>query len=107
MSDVTNGADTPDTPEMTVSTRDADELRVSLTNWLAGQLHEGASPAVPEIGSNSANGMSSETVLFRATWTGTDGGEEAAELVARIAPDTANEPVFPEYALGDQFELLS
>jgi aminoglycoside phosphotransferase (APT) family kinase protein len=104
--DAANGAELPDAPAMTLSTRDADELRRSLESWLAGQLHEGAAPTVPEIGSNSANGMSSETVLFTATWTDPNGGEVAEELVARIAPDTANEPVFPEYALGNQFEAI-
>jgi len=93
-------------PDMTRSTRDADELRRSLTQWLATQLPDGARPEVPEIGSNSANGMSSETVLFQATWTDPEGATRTDDLVARIAPDVANEPVFPEYALGHQFELL-
>jgi aminoglycoside phosphotransferase (APT) family kinase protein len=104
--DAANEADVPDAPAMTLSTRDADELRRSLESWLRGQLHEGASPTVPAIGSNSANGMSSETVLFTATWTDPNGVGVVEDLVARIAPDTANEPVFPEYALGDQFEAI-
>lgn len=93
-------------PDMTVSTRDAEDLRRRLTEWLAVQLPEGARPEVPEIGSNSANGMSSETVLFQATWRDPEGATRTDDLVARIAPDAANEPVFPDYALGNQFELL-
>lgn len=103
----TDASEVPDMPEMTVSTRDADELRSKLESWLAGQLHAGAEPSVPDLGSNSANGMSSETVLFTATWTEPDGAAVTEQLVARIAPDTANEPVFPEYALDHQFDLLA
>jgi aminoglycoside phosphotransferase (APT) family kinase protein len=47
------------------------------------------------------------TVLFEASWTDADGTARTEDLVARIAPDEANEPVFPEYALGNQFELLA
>jgi aminoglycoside phosphotransferase (APT) family kinase protein len=105
------GSRTPDhepieVTEMTLSTRDAEDLRRRLTGWLGQQLPAGAEPAVPDIGSNSANGMSSETVLFRADWTDADGTARRDELVARIAPDEANEPVFPAYELGTQFEVL-
>src|SRR5689334_14729922 len=93
-------------PGMTVATRDAEDVRQRLTQWLGEQLPDGAGPTVPEIGSNSANGMSSETLLFRADWTDTDGTARADELVARIAPDEANEPVFPQYELGKQFEVM-
>jgi aminoglycoside phosphotransferase (APT) family kinase protein len=92
---------------MTVSTRDAEQLRQTLTTWLGERLGSPTPPDVPEIGSNSANGMSSETVLFRAGWTDADGVDHAEDLVARIAPDVANEPVFPEYALANQFDLLA
>ena len=101
-----DGSDGPDAPAMTLSTRDPEELRRTLTAWLADQLHDGAGPEVAELGSNSANGMSSETVLFTATWTDPAGTEVSEELVARIAPDVANEPVFPEYALHHQFEAI-
>ena len=106
MTDATNEIETPEAPVMTRSTRDGDELRANLTAWLGRQLHDGAAPTVPELGSNSANGMSSETVLFTASWADPDGGSVTEELVARIAPDTDNEPVFPEYELGNQYELL-
>ena len=54
-------------PDMTVSTRDAEDLRRRLTDWLAGQLPEGARPEVPEIGSNSANGPLLGTCIRRCT----------------------------------------
>lgn len=106
MTDATNEIETPEAPAMTRSTRDGDELRANLTAWLGRQLHDGAAPTVPELGSNSANGMSSETVLFTASWADPDGRSVTEELVARIAPDTDDEPVFPEYELGNQYELL-
>jgi aminoglycoside phosphotransferase (APT) family kinase protein len=96
----------PEMPGMTVSTRDADDLRTSLNAWLGAQLPAGAAPDVTEIGSNSANGMSSETVLFQADWTDVDGTPKHEDLVARIAPDEANEPVFASYELANQFDLL-
>ncbi len=97
----------PDHPDLVVATRDGERLRESLTAWLTDRLPEGADPGVPEIGSTSANGMSSETVLFEARWTDTGGRMHRDELVARIAPDEANEPVFPDYELGHQFELMT
>jgi aminoglycoside phosphotransferase (APT) family kinase protein len=49
--------------------------------------------------------MSSDTVLFDAAWN--DGGQERHEsLVARIAPDAGDVPVFPDYELSKQFEVL-
>jgi aminoglycoside phosphotransferase (APT) family kinase protein len=50
--------------------------------------------------------MSSETLLLSATWVAPDGEAVHEDLVARIAPDEANEPVFPEYELGHQFDIL-
>jgi aminoglycoside phosphotransferase (APT) family kinase protein len=87
------------------SSRDPEQMRAKLEQWLAAQLGAGAAPTVPEIGATSANGMSSETVLFRAEWT--DGGVSRSEaLVARVAPDAADVPVFPIYDLGRQFEVI-
>ena len=49
--------------------------------------------------------MSSETLLFEAEWTraGTPG---RAPLVARVAPDADDVPVFPRYDLERQFRVL-
>lgn len=51
--------------------------------------------------------MSSETVLFRVDWVDAEGAEHTEDLVARIAPGEADEPVFVDYALDHQFELLA
>jgi aminoglycoside phosphotransferase (APT) family kinase protein len=106
MSQANTEAERPDAYEMTVGTRDADELRANLEAWLRARLPARGAVEVPEIGSNSTNGMSSETVLFAAGWTDADGAAHRDDLVARIAPDESNEPVFPSYELADQFEVL-
>jgi aminoglycoside phosphotransferase (APT) family kinase protein len=83
------------------STRDAEETRAALERWLAAQLPDGAAPRIVSFEPPSGNGMSSETVLFDVAWN--DRGEEQTwQLVARIAPDPGNVPVFPEYDLERQ-----
>ena len=87
------------------SSRDLHQLRVDLERWLAGRLGEGADPRVPELHGTSANGMSSETLLFDATWN--EGGTPTSgQLVARVAPDARDVPVFPTYDLERQFRVI-
>jgi len=87
------------------SSRDPQELRPRLEAWLAGLLPAGAAPKVPELEATSANGMSSETILFTAEWT-ENGETQGHDLVARIAPNAADVPVFPTYDLDRQFEVI-
>lgn len=87
------------------SSRDADAMAVSVTNWLASQLPDSADPAVSLSGASDANGMSSETVLAKVDWT--EGGQRRqGDFVMRIAPSREDLPVFAEYELGHQYELL-
>jgi aminoglycoside phosphotransferase (APT) family kinase protein len=87
------------------TSRDRDELRSLLQTWLATKLPSGANPQVPALSSSSATGMSSETVLFAATWT--DGDLTRIEdLVVRIAPHPDDVPVFPSYDMKGQFEVI-
>ena len=95
----------PDFTDMQRSSRDPQQLRPRLEAWLADLLPAGAEPKVPELEATSANGMSSETVLFTAAWTEGDRAREEL-LVARIAPDPADVPVFPTYDLERQFEVI-
>ena len=77
------------------STRDAEATRAALEHWLAAVLPEGGEPKIVGLDAPSTNGMSSETVLFDATWR--DGSTRVEHaLVARIAPDPVNVPVFPD-----------
>jgi aminoglycoside phosphotransferase (APT) family kinase protein len=87
------------------SSRDPEELRRSLEAWLGGRLGADARPTVAELHATSTNGMSSETVLFDAAWSEA-AGQRDAQLVARLAPDAADVPVFPEYDLWRQFEVI-
>jgi aminoglycoside phosphotransferase (APT) family kinase protein len=87
--------------ELRRSSRDRDEMRRRLEAWL-GHRVIGAPPSVPVLEGTSSTGMSSETLLFEVAWR--DGGRE--RLVARVAPDPADVPVFPRYELGHQFAVL-
>ncbi len=87
------------------STRDRGDLSERLRAWLAGRLAPGSEPELSELTSPSATGMSSETLLFDATWR--EGGERrSGSFVARVEPDAADVPVFPVYDLESQFRLL-
>jgi aminoglycoside phosphotransferase (APT) family kinase protein len=96
---------TPDTTGLQRTSRDPDRLRDRLQAWLAGQLPHGSGASVTAFEATSANGMSSDTILFDATWTEA-GHPHDERLVARIAPDTTDIPVFPSYDLDRQFRLL-
>ena len=87
------------------ATRDLAETRDRLQGWLATRLAAGSSPTVSDLEAPSANGLSSETLLFEAMWT--DQGEQHRHrFAARVAPDPANLPVFPIYDLTSQYRLL-
>lgn len=88
--------------EMQRSSRSPDELRDRLQAWLRNRCSDAE---ITDLQGTSANGMSSDTVLFDATWT--DGAAPQAErLVARVAPEAVDVPVFPTYDLTRQFELI-
>lgn len=100
--------DLPEQPaqeEMKRSTRDAEALRDALRTWLAQKLPAGASPEISDVSSPTANGMSSETLLFDARWQD-DGKQCEGSFVARVEPDPNDCPVFPLYDLSAQFKLL-
>ena len=88
------------------SSRDLDAVRVSLEHWLARRMPDATEVAIPELGTTSTTGMSSETLLFTAAWTA-DGQHRSAHLVGRLAPDAADVPVFPSYDLTKQFRAIA
>jgi aminoglycoside phosphotransferase (APT) family kinase protein len=98
---------TPPAADMTMqrSSRDAEEMRTSLTDWLAGVLPQGADPVVVLHAGIQENGLSSETVLLDATWT-EDGAQRTGQYVARVEPAAADLPVFETYALQDQYDAM-
>src|SRR5256885_1322856 len=95
----------PPEVDMHRSSRDPQQLRPKLETWLGGLLPAGAEPRIPELEATSANGMSSETILFTAQWE-EDGAAKTERLVARVAPDPTDVPVFPSYDLERQFEVI-
>jgi aminoglycoside phosphotransferase (APT) family kinase protein len=102
---VTDTQPEPNATPPQVSTRDLGELHDRLVAWLTTKLAADAHPTVSELSTPGSNGMSSETVLFDASWTSGDGVRTEA-LVARLAPDPANLPVFPTYELDNQFKVM-
>ncbi len=94
-----------ETGEMRTSTRDLGELRRRMRAWLAGRLAGASRVSVSELTRPSGNGLSSETLFFTASWA-EGSGEREVECVARMAPAAEAVPVFPEYDLGKQFEVM-
>ncbi len=87
------------------TSRDAATVPGLLEDWLAGALPAGAAPKVTLRSGIDANGMSSETLVFDATWT-EDGEQKTGEYVARVAPSPDEFPVFMNYALQDQYDAM-
>ena len=83
------------------STRDPQVLSRQLGEWLAQKLGLEAPATVTGLHSPTANGMSSETILFDAEWHG-----EVHPLVARLAPDVSAVPVFEKYDLVTQGQVM-
>jgi aminoglycoside phosphotransferase (APT) family kinase protein len=92
--------------KMQRSSRDPEEVRTRLQTWLSGVVGSDAAPKVFDLEGTEANGMSSDTMLFRATWNDA-AGDHDERLVARVAPDVNDVPVFPTYDLQAQFDTIS
>ena len=87
------------------SSRDASTLPTRLAGWLGAVLPDGADPVVTLHSGVDANGMSSETLILDVAWT--EGGERrVGENVARVAPAADDLPVFPTYALQEQYDAI-
>ncbi|WP_231496350.1 phosphotransferase family protein [Rhodococcus sp. UNC363MFTsu5.1] len=77
----------------------------ALAGWLGALLPAGAEPTVSLHSGIDANGMSSETLVFDASWR-EDGEERTAEYVARVVPSARDFPVLENYALQDQYDTM-
>jgi aminoglycoside phosphotransferase (APT) family kinase protein len=82
------------------STRDMVVLKDRLAAWMSDRA--GAAVTIGDIEVPASNGMSSETVLFDASW-----GGEQQRLVARLAPEQTAVPVFPAYDLERQARVMT
>lgn len=87
------------------SSRDLESVRRGLERALAEQVPEGRDHRVGALQGTSASGMSSETLLFEASWEG-DGHRHTEQLVARVAPIGDDVPVFPVYDMPGQFATI-
>lgn len=88
------------------SSRDPEVLRGRLEQWLGAVVDAVDGPTVGALSGTDANGMSSDTVMFDASWTDGNGDTRAESLVARIAPDLDDVPVFPWYDMPGQFDTI-
>ena len=95
----------PEATQLRRSSRAHAAVRTRLATWLAGRLPDGAAPEILDLEATSANGMSSETLLVDAAWS-TDGHRDVHRLVCRLAPASADIPVFERYDLGRQFDTI-
>jgi aminoglycoside phosphotransferase (APT) family kinase protein len=84
------------------STRDRAQLHDRLVTWLGAKVD---APHVSELVVPESNGMSSETLLFEASWQ-ENGKLRTQACAARLRPDPANAPVFPVYDLERQYRVM-
>lgn len=88
------------------SSRDLTTLPDVMSRWLATVLPGGATPDITVESGVDANGMSSETIILTGRWTD-DGRPREQKWVARVAPPTAQDvPVFSEYRMDHQFDVI-
>ncbi len=101
----TSSLDPSNTDEPTRSSRDREAMRARLEQWLSTKTDDASGVSVGPVSAPGGSGMSSETLLFDASWT-EDGVGRDASLVARIEPDADDVPVFPTYDLDKQFAVM-
>jgi aminoglycoside phosphotransferase (APT) family kinase protein len=88
------------------SGRDPETFPGRIAAWLATVFPPGRTdPAVAVRDGVDTTGMSSETLLLDVSWT-EDGQRRTGRYVARVAPAPEDVPVFPEYALEDQYATM-
>ncbi len=81
---------------------DIDGTRRKLETWISA--HRGHAVSIPELSIPEATGMSNVTLLFDLTWQ-EDGQQRSEPVVARLQP-SIERPVFPDYDLGLQYEVM-
>lgn len=79
------------------------EAEPRLTKWLQGRLPGATDVAVTDLEIPSANGKSSETAMFTATWR-KDGRKVREQLVARVEP--TGEVLFPNYDISAEYQVM-
>ncbi len=100
-------SDTPrvetDVGRLQRSARDVSSIPGLISGWLEPLL--GAEPEITVESGVDSNGMSSETIILSGRWSA-DGEPVRQKWVARVAPTAADIPVFADYRMDHQFELI-
>lgn len=102
---MTNEPAVEDVSRLQHTSRDNSTLPALMSQWLSTLLPGGTAPEVTVESGVDANGMSSETIILTGSWEH-DGRTEEQKWVARVAPSTADVPVFPTYRLDHQFDVI-
>ncbi|KUI48578.1 aminoglycoside phosphotransferase [Mycobacterium sp. GA-1199] len=87
------------------SSRDLSTLPGVMSRWLSTVLPGAAAPEITVESGVDANGMSSETIILTGRWSA-DGEPQAQKWVARVAPTPQDVPVFSEYRMDHQFDVI-
>ncbi|MBS9533680.1 phosphotransferase family protein [Mycobacterium sp. M1] len=87
------------------SSRDVSTLPTVMSGWLSARLPGGATPEITVESGVDANGMSSETIMLTGRWS-EDGVPVEQHWVMRVAPGADDVPVFENYRLDHQFEVM-
>lgn len=87
------------------SSRDVTTLPTVMSRWLATQLPGAPTPEITVESGVDTNGMSSETIMLTGRWA-VDGSPVEQRWVMRVAPAAEDVPVFPNYRLDHQFEVM-
>jgi aminoglycoside phosphotransferase (APT) family kinase protein len=87
------------------SSRDVTTLPSVMSQWLSTVMPEGVAPDVTIESGVESNGMSSETIILTGRWE-KDGQSVEQKWVARVAPRAEDVPVFKDYRLDHQFEVI-
>ena len=87
------------------SGRDMTTLPTLLSEWLEGIMGSGVRPDVTVESGVDSNGMSSETIILTGRWT-QDGKKVEEKWVARVAPTEQDVPVFIDYRMDHQYDVI-
>ena len=87
------------------SGRDLTTIPAVLPDWLSSVMASGVRPEVSVESGVDSNGMSSETIILTGRWT-QDGKRVEEKWVARVAPTEQDVPVFIDYRMDHQYDVI-
>lgn len=87
------------------SGRDVSTIPTVLSEWLSSVMPGGVRPTVSVESGVDSNGMSSETIILTGRWE-QDGTPVEEKWVARVAPTAEDVPVFIDYRMDHQYDVI-